>query len=112
GGELRVRKENGIRYLDYLAHEKIVKPVEIRLAKNLKSITKEVDPTEAITHLVPLGTRIESEDEEAADVSQARLTIENVNDGKDYIVDEEMKVALGGTVIVKSVVWDDITVPS
>lgn len=112
GGELRVRKENGIRYLDYVVPEKIVKPVEIRLAKNLKSITKEIDPTEVFTHLVPLGIRIESDDPDDTDVSQKRLTIESVNDGKDYLVDEEMKAALDGAVIVKEMVWDDITVPS
>src|SRR5690606_25097985 len=112
GGELRVRKENGIRYLDYVVPEKIVKPVEIRLAKNLKSITKEVDPTEVFTHLVPLGIRIESDDPDDTDASQKRLTVESVNDGKDYLVDEEMKAALDGAVIVKEMVWDDITVPS
>lgn len=110
GGELRVRKENGVRYLDYVMPEKVVKPVEIRLAKNLKSITKEVDPSEIITRLVPLGVAIESEDEGATDASQARLTIESVNDGKDYLEDEDAKKIAG--VITKSHVWDDITQPS
>lgn len=111
GGELRVRKENGVRYLDYLKSIGSTKQTEIRLAKNLKSITKEVDPTEMITRLVPLGVAIESEDEEDTDASQARLTIASVNNGKDYIVDEEAEKLLG-TVIVKSEAWDDITVPS
>lgn len=111
GGVLRVRKENGVRYLDYLSQEKIVKPTEIRLAKNLKSITQEIDPSEAITRLIPLGTRIESEDDEATDASQARLTIAEVNNGIDFLVDEEMEQALG-TVVVKSHVWDDINTPS
>src|SRR5690606_13460260 len=101
GGVLRVRKENEVRYLDYLSQEKIVKPTEIRLAKNLKSITQEIDPSEAITRLIPLGTRIESEDDEATDASQARLTIAEVNNGIDFLVDEEMEQALG-TVVVKS----------
>lgn len=112
GGELRIRREGGVRYLDYLVPEKIVKPVEIRLAKNLKSITKEVDPTEVITHLVPLGERLESDDPDATDASQRRLTIESVNNGKDYLVDVQMKTALNGAVIVKEMIWDDITVPS
>ncbi|MEN0666904.1 phage tail spike protein [Caldifermentibacillus hisashii] len=110
GGELRVRKENGVRYLDYLMEEKVVKPVEIRLAKNLKSITKEVDPGDIITRLIPLGERIKSEDESATDVSQARLTIASVNYGKDYIEDEEAKAVFG--VITKSKAWDDITQPA
>ncbi|GIN93317.1 hypothetical protein J22TS1_43680 [Siminovitchia terrae] len=111
GGELRVRKENGVRYLDYLKSIGTTKQTEIRLAKNLKSITKEVDPTEMITRLVPLGVAIESENEDDTDASQARLTISSVNNGKDYIVDKEAEKLLG-TVIVKSEAWDDITVPS
>lgn len=110
GGELRVRKENGVRYLDYLWEVGETKSTEIRIAKNLKSITKEVDPEDVVTRLVPLGTTIESENEEATDASPARLTIEEVNNGKDYIEDEEAQAIFG--VITKSQVWDDITIPS
>lgn len=111
GGELHVRKENGVRYLDYLMPGNTVKSTEIRLAKNLKSIAKEVDPTEIITRLIPLGERIESEDEEATDASEARLTIDSVNGGKDYIIDHAAERAIG-TVIVRSQIWDDITQPN
>lgn len=111
GGELRIRKENGVRYLDYVMPEKTVKPVEIKLAKNLKSITKEVDPSDIITRLIPLGQRIESANPEDTDASQARLTIESVNNGLDYIVDVEAEQAIG-TVITKSKAWDDITQPN
>lgn len=110
GGELRIRKKDGVRYLDYVESFGEIKNTEIRLAKNLISIEKEVDATEVITRLVPLGTQIESEDEAATDASPARLTIEEVNDGKDYLVDEETEKVIG-TIIVKSHVWDDITLP-
>lgn len=111
GGELRVRKENGVRYLDYLWSIGERKSTEIRIAKNLQSITKEVDPTEYITRLIPLGERIESEDEDATDASEARLTIESVNGGKDYLIDHETEQALG-TIVVGTQVWDDITQPN
>jgi len=111
GGELRVRKESGIRYLDYVKSIGEHKTTEIKLSKNLKTITKEVDPTEIVTRLIPLGERIESEDEEDTDASEARLTIESVNAGKDYIVDEVMERALG-TIIYGSEAWDDITQPN
>lgn len=107
GGELRVRKENGLRYLDYLQSVGTTKNTEIRLSKNLKSITKEVDPSEIITRLIPLGVSLESEDEGATDASRARLTIESVNNGKDYLEDEEAKQLF--SVVAKSMVWDDIT---
>lgn len=110
GGELRIRKENGVRYLDYLKEIGEVKHTEIRLAKNLKSISKDVDPTEIITKLIPLGERIPSEDETATDASEARITIEPVNGGKDFIEDPIAK-SLFGT-IAKSFSWDDITQPS
>lgn len=110
GGEIRVRKENGVRYLDYLEEVSEVKSTEIRLAKNLKSIEKEVDPGQVITKLIPLGERVESEDEQAIDASQARLTIASVNNGKDYIEDKNAKSEFG--IVTKSVTWDDITLPS
>lgn len=110
GGELRVRKENGVRYLDYLLEIGEVKQTEIRLAKNLKSISRDIDPTKIITRLIPLGERIESENEEDTDASQARLTIKTVNDGKDYI-DDPIAMGLFG-VITKSETWDDITQPN
>ncbi|PGH81045.1 lysin [Bacillus thuringiensis] len=107
GGELRVRKENGIRYLDYLTQIGEVKQTEIRLAKNLKSIQKEVDPSNIITRLVPLGQTLESDDENATNVSQDRLTIKSVNGGRDYIEDAKAKALCG--VVTKSHVWDDIS---
>src|SRR5699024_3669864 len=77
---------------------------------NLKSISRDIDPTNIITRLIPLGGTLESEDEEATDASQARLTIESVNNGKDYIVDETALATFG--VITRSVTWNDITQPS
>ncbi len=110
GGVLKVRKENGVRYLDYLENTVEIKRTEIRLAKNLKSITREADPSDIITRLIPLGMSLESEEEGAADASQARLTIESVNGGKDYLEDKTAEVSF--SVVTKSVVWDDITQPS
>lgn len=110
GGELRVRKVDGVRYLDYVKSIGEQKSTEIRIAKNLKSITKETDPSDIITRLIPLGERIESDDEDATDASEARLTIESVNNGKDYIDDKAAMAVFG--VIAKSESWDDITQPN
>lgn len=110
GGELRIRKENGIRYLDVLERVGEDKSTQIRIAKNLKSISQSVDPTEIITRLTPLGTRIESEDEGATDASQARLTIEEVNNGIPYIDRPDLIAEFG--IQGGSETWDDITLPS
>lgn len=109
GGELQIRKENGVRFLDYLERVGEDKHTEIRIAKNLISMTRAVDPTEIITRLTPLGTRIESEDETATDASQARLTIESVNNGIPYLDDEILKSEFG--IQGGSRTWDDITLP-
>ncbi|MCM3030391.1 MULTISPECIES: phage tail spike protein [unclassified Niallia] len=108
GGELQIRKENGVRYLDYVDRIGETKPTEIRLAKNLKSIQKEVDPSTVITRLVPLGKARESTDADSED-SQPRVTIAEVNDGLEYIEDSKAKEAF--SIIVKTQVWDDVEVP-
>lgn len=109
GGELRIRKENGVRYLDYLERVGEDKNTEIKIAKNLISISVDVDPTEIITRLTPLGARIENEDEAATDASPPRLTIESVNNGLPYIDHEELIQEFG--IQGGSVVWDDVTDP-
>ena len=69
-----------------------------------------MDPTEIITRLTPLGERIESEDEEATDASEARLTIESVNNGIPYIDRPDLIAEFG--IQGGSVTWDDITLPN
>ncbi len=108
GGELQIRKENGVRYLDYVERIGETKTTEIRLAKNLKSIQKEVDPSTVITRLVPLGKARESTEADSED-SQPRVTISEVNDGLEYIEDSQAKAAF--SIVVKTQVWDDVEVP-
>jgi phage minor structural protein len=110
GGELQIRKVNGVRYLDYLKQVGELKSnTEIRISKNLKQITKEVDPTSIITRLTVLGARIKSEDESATDASEARVTIESVNDGMPYLdgyaLIEEFGIQGG------AITYDDISNP-
>ena len=55
--------------------------------------------------LIPLGAKQENESENADE--QKRLTIESVNDGKDYI-ENETAIGLFGR-IVNTYTWDDVT---
>ncbi len=110
GGYIIIREESDGNYIDYL--EEVGKDVDttpIRIAHNMKSMSYAINPTQVITRLVPLGMSIESEDENAADASQARLTIESVNGGVDYIDDLELQKEFG--IIEGSVTWDDVTTP-
>jgi hypothetical protein len=106
GGELQIRYVEGVRYIDYLQQTGSVGTQRIELSVNLKSISRNIDPSELITVLKPLGNRLESE-EENADASDPRLTIASVNDGSIYLRDES-KIAQFG-IRSAAVVWDDVT---
>lgn len=108
--ELQVRKVNGVRYLDLIGRIGEEKNTEIRIAKNLISMSCDIDPTEIVTRLTPLGARIESKEEGATDASEARLTIESVNNSLPYIDDPKGIKEFG--VQGKSITWDDVTIAS
>ena len=100
GGELRVRYEGGVRYLDYLTEMGEKKETVIQLAKNLVTIEQERDPSEIISRLIPLGAKLSDDTEE-------RLTISDVNDGNIYIDDDEAIEEFG--IICATKTWDDVT---
>ncbi|HAM79606.1 phage tail spike protein [Ornithinibacillus bavariensis] len=110
GGFLFLREESDGMYLDYLESVGELKETPIRLRTNLKNMQREIDPLDVITRLIPLGTRIESEDENAADISQARLTIASVNGGIDYLDDLELQEEFG--IVEGEVIFDDVTQPN
>ena len=110
GGELRVRVVNSVRYLDLVEKIGAERDTEIRLSKNLISITKQQDPTAIITRLLPLGARLDDgDDDEVSAVTTARVTIETVNNGRDYIDDTEGIAEFG--IIEGTHIWDDVTLP-
>ena len=100
GGELRIRKEGGVRYLDYLKEIGEHKGTTIQISKNLLTMEQERDPGQVISRLIPLGAKLSDETEE-------RLTIAESNDGVIYIDDEEAIEAFG--IICGTEVWDDVT---
>lgn len=73
----------------------------IELGANLLDFSRNGSNTNLATAILPYGAK----DEE----SGQRVTIESVNDGKDYIVDEEARALRG--FIIKAVTWDDVTQP-
>ena len=100
GGELRVRNGNGFRYLDYLTEIGESKETVIQLAKNLVTIEQERDPSEIISRLIPLGSKLSDDTDE-------RLTIADVNGDCIYIDDEEAIETFG--LICATKTWDDVT---
>lgn len=107
GGHMRVRKENGIRYLDYLADSSMRTSTQhIEFGKNLLEFTTKWDTSEFATVIVPLGERQEESPIEALD---AYLTVESVNDGSIYVQNAEAVATYGW--IEKVIHWDDIKRP-
>ena len=127
GGELQFRVENGVNYIDYLLQIGEEKTTPIALSKNMKSITREQDPTGYVTRLLPLGSKcmeyVEKTDENGEVVkdengnvvkeyitTERRMTIDEP-ERKDIFIDDEEAIALYG-IHVGVVIWDDCGLPS
>ena len=104
GGFFRIRHVDGIKYLDYLAGSQNTNSQIIKLGKNLLDFTSNMDSSEIATAIIPLGAMLE---EEVVEGLEKRLTIESVNDGKDYVFSQEAVDSFGWVYSV--VTWDDVT---
>lgn len=128
GGELRIREDSGAMYLDYMEEIGAHCSTTIDACRNQRSLKSVLDPSEVITRLYPLGSKvvktiveIETEtDEDGNEVqvekttekeSEERLTIKDATEsgGLTYI-ENETAVALYG-IKCGTVTWDDITDP-
>ena len=107
GGHLRVRKENGVRYLDYLADYPNTNSQVIEFGKNLMDFTKNWDMTEFATVILPLGKQLEESPIEAL---EAYTTVESVNSGSKYVQSTTAISSYGW--IEKVVRWEDVSTPS
>ncbi|MBE7728091.1 MAG: hypothetical protein E7244_27990 [Enterocloster citroniae] len=107
GGYLQVRKENGKRYLDYIADFSHVTEQTIDFGYNLLDYSKTLDATDIATAVIPLGERLEDSDIEALD---AYLTVASVNAGSVFVYLPEAVQTYGW--ICKVINFDDVTVPA
>lgn len=107
GGYLYVRHEDGVHYLDYIEDFTLLAPQKIAFGKNLLDLKRIRKGSDIATVVIPLGAKIQDAEGKETD---KRLTIESVNAGLDYIVDEEAKAQYG--FIVKTVIFDDVTEPA
>ena len=109
GGYLNVRHEEDATYIDYLADFDLLSAQPVTFGSNLLDVAKTTRADDVATAVVPLGKRAEStEDPETGEtVEGKRLTIESVNDGKDYIQDDEAVKNYGLIFSVQT--WDDVT---
>ena len=93
GGYLKLRHEIDGFYIDYLTEAGDDSEQIIEFGENLLDLKKIVDASEVFTVIIPVG----AED----------LTIEEVNDGKDYL-ESAAGIALFGK-IERVVKWDSIS---
>lgn len=104
GGYIVVRHEGGINYIDYLQDINLLSSQAITFGRNLLDLKRIRKGADIGTVVIPLGAKLK--DEEGKD-TDTRLTIESVNNGLDYIVDEDAQAQYGK--IVKTVIFDDVT---
>lgn len=102
GGYFRVERKNGKNYLDYLKDPGVKHDngTPIQLGVNVKSASVVIDPTQAITVLVPLGAEEESEassaeDDGAGGKSEEVIAYAKKFLGKPYILGGPRGVDLG-----------------
>lgn len=86
--------------IHYLADFENIASQSIEFGSNLKNYTKTVKSEDIATAIIPLGTVVGSNDK--------RLTIEDINDGLDYVY-SDVGVELYGW-IFKTATWDDVTI--
>lgn len=106
GGYLRIRKENSVRYLDYLADYPNTNTQVIEFGSNLLDFTHDMVASDIVTAVIPIGARLEDVTE--VEGLDAYLTIKDVNGGVDYVYSQEAVKSYGW--IFKTVKWDDVHV--
>ena len=107
GGYIWFRHEKDGTYIDYLEDFTSLNLQEVEFGKNLIDLNKYSKANDVATVVVPLGAKIKNE--EGEEQSESRLTVAEVNDGKDYIENEEALKLRGR--IEKIVTFDDVTDP-
>lgn len=104
GGYIKFTEDDeGRRVIHWLGALDSKSDQSIEFGENLLDFSSTgANTTSLATGVVPYGSRDST--------TKKRLTIESVNGGKDYIIDEEA-VAVRGT-IMATATWDDVTEPA
>ena len=108
GGYLRVRYESDGVYVDYLEDFDDTSTQVIEFGENLIDVLVKNDAADVCSVVIPLGAEIEKEDG-----TTEKLTIKSVNNGLDYLINQDAYEKYGFIVApVENTTWDDVTVPS
>lgn len=112
GGYLLTRNVDGVRYIDYVESYPYITNQIIEIGSNIIDLSLEESSADTISALIPLGKKLteiseESPQEEAT--GEERLTIESVNNGLDYIVNDDAVSRIG--MVFGTVTFDDVADP-
>jgi phage minor structural protein len=107
GGEIQVRIVGTLQYIDYVQSVGHDSQEDIGISRNLRSVTKKVDPSSIVTRLIPLGKTISTT---STTDNERRVTIESVNNGKNYLERADLVSQFG--IQYGSVTYDDVENPS
>ena len=99
GGYLWIRHEADGVYIDYLAELNFLSPQKIEFGKNLLDLKRQTKGEDIATAIIPLGAKVEG--------SEDRVTITSVNNGLDYVFNQEAVDTYGWIFRVHE--WDDVT---
>ena len=103
GGEIQIRNVGTLRYIDYVQYIGHDSQEDIGISRNLRSVTKKVDPSNIVTRLIPLGKTISTTSETD---NERRLTIASVNNNVLYLDRADLKSEFG--IQTGSFIWDDV----
>lgn len=103
GGYLNIRYEKDGDYIDWLSDFRAVSKQDIRFGENLLDLMQETNAEETYTAMIPQGYK---------DETGKRVDIAGVNEGKDYIINEEMAYLYGVIYAPETVsTWEDVKEP-
>lgn len=113
GGYIKERYVNDQTFIDWVndfteGEAQIVSTQVIQFGENLIDLAIDDDASETYSVVIPLGAEIENEDG-----TTERITIDSVNDGKDYLINETALEKYGWIVApISETTWDDVTLPA
>ena len=112
GGYLLTRHVDGVTYIDYVQSYPYITNQVIEIGSNIIDLSLEESSADTISALIPLGkklTEISEESPQEESTGEERLTIESVNHGLDYIVNDDAVSRIG--MVFGTVIFDDVTDP-
>lgn len=95
--------EEGTRFINWYEESPYQSGQKIEFGENLLDFAKTNRAEDIATAIIPLGIELENEETE----TKSRLTIADVNDGLDYVYDQDAVNMYGW--IFKTETWDDVT---